>query len=107
MVDRLGEQLSKLLVVEDLKAATTGDLADGSGVEAVVVVAIPALHEYASVTQTLCVHLSSNIVQVNTYDLIGDKILAGKEILDNYLFFFFIDFKTLFHSIYLKLSTKE
>lgn len=66
MVDGLGEQLSKLLVVEDLEAAATGDLADGSGVEAMVIVAIPALHENAGITQALSVHLSSNIIQVNT-----------------------------------------
>lgn len=66
MVDRLSEQLSKLLIVEDLEAAAAGDLADGSGMEAMVVVAIPALHENAGVTQTLGVHLSSNIIQVNT-----------------------------------------
>lgn len=73
MIDRLGKQLSKLLIVEDFEAAATGDLADGSRVEAMVVVAIPALHENAGVTQTLSIHLSSNIIQVNTYDLTGDK----------------------------------
>lgn len=73
MIDRLGEQLSKFLIVEDLEAAATGDLADGGRVEAVVVVAIPALHENAGVTQTLSIHLSSNIIQVNTCDLTEKK----------------------------------
>lgn len=75
VVDRLSEQLSKLLIVEDLEAAAAGDLADGSGMEAMVVVAIPALHENAGVTQTLGVHLSSNIIQVNTFANMAAGIL--------------------------------
>lgn len=66
VVDGLGEQLSKLLIVEDLETAAAGDLADSSGVKPVVVVAVPALHKNAGVTQTLGVHLSSNIIQMNT-----------------------------------------
>lgn len=62
VVNRLGEQLSKELVVEDLEAAPTGDLADSSGVEAVLIVAVPALHKDAAVTHALCIHLSPNVV---------------------------------------------
>lgn len=50
MIDRLGKQLCKLLVVKDLEAAATGDLAYGSGVEAMVIVAISALYKNAGVT---------------------------------------------------------
>lgn len=66
MVDRLSKQLSKLLVVEDLEAAATGDFADSCGVEAMMVVAVSTLNENAGVAQTLCIHLSSNVIQVDT-----------------------------------------
>lgn len=65
VVDGLGEQLGELLVVEDLEAAAARDLAHGGGVEAVVVVAVAALHEDAAVAQALCVHFASDVVQVN------------------------------------------
>lgn len=64
MVDRLGEELSKQLVVKNLEAAAAGDLTDGGGVEAVLEITVTALDEDAAVTQTLCVHLASNIIQV-------------------------------------------
>ncbi len=66
MVDRLSEQLSEFLVVEDLEAAAAGDLADSCGVEAMMVVAVSTLDKNAGVTQTLCIHFSSNIIQVDT-----------------------------------------
>lgn len=66
MVDRLGKQLCKLLVVKDLEATAAWDLAHGGGVEAVVVVAVAALHEDAAVAQALGVHLASYVVQVHT-----------------------------------------
>ena len=67
MVDRLGQQLGELLVVEDLEAAAAGDLAHGGGVEAVVVVAVAALDEDAGVAEALGVHLSPDVVQVHTW----------------------------------------
>lgn len=67
MVDRLSEKLSKFLVVKNLQAAAARDFADSRGVEAMMVVAVPTLDENAGITQTLCIHLSSNIVQVDTW----------------------------------------
>lgn len=64
VVDGLGEKLSKQLVVEDFEAAATGNLANGGGVEAMLEVAVTALHEYAAVTQTLCIHLPTHIVKM-------------------------------------------
>lgn len=64
VVDRLGEELSKQLVVEDLEAAAAGDLAHGGGVEAVLKIAVAALDEDAAVAQALGVHLSAHVVQV-------------------------------------------
>lgn len=64
VVNRLGEELSKQLVVKDLEAATAGDLTDGGGMEAVLEITIAALDEDAAVTQTFCIHLASNIIQV-------------------------------------------
>lgn len=66
MVDRLGQKLSKLLVVENLEATSTGDLADSGGVEAMMVITVTALDKDAGVTEALCVHLSSHIVQVDS-----------------------------------------
>lgn len=62
MVHGLRQQLSEELVVEDLEAAAAGDLADGGWVEAVLVVAVPALHEDAAVAHTLGVHLAPDVV---------------------------------------------
>ena len=64
MVHRLGEELSKQLVVEDLEAAAAGDLTHSGGVEAVLEIAVAALDEDTAVAQTLCVHLTAHIVQV-------------------------------------------
>ena len=65
VVNRLGQQLGELLVVEDLEAAATRDLTDRSWMEAMVVVTVTALHKDAAVTQTLSVHLSTHIIQVH------------------------------------------
>lgn len=67
MVHRLGQELSELLVVEDLEATSAGDLADSSGVEAVVVVTVAALDKDAGVAQALCVHLPAHVVQVHSW----------------------------------------
>lgn len=66
VVHGLRQQLGKLLVVENLQAAAAGNLAHGRGMEAVVVVTVTALDEDTTVTQTLCVHLPANIVQMDT-----------------------------------------
>ncbi len=68
VVDGLAKQLREFLVVEDLEAAARRDLADGRWVEVVVVVAVAALHEYATVTETLGEHLPSHVVQMNTWN---------------------------------------
>lgn len=75
MVDRLGQKLGELLVVEDLEATAAGDLADSGGVEAVVVVTVTALHKDAGVTEALCVHLPTNIVQVHPWWIRRDRHL--------------------------------
>lgn len=67
MVDRLGQKLSKLLVVENFETTSTGDLADSGGVEAMVVITVATLDKNAGVTETLCIHLSSHIVQVHSF----------------------------------------
>lgn len=64
VVDRLGEELGEQLVVEDLEAASAGDLAHCGGVEAMLKIAVAALDKDAAVAQTLCVHLPAHVVQV-------------------------------------------
>lgn len=45
VIDRLRQQLRKLLIIEDLQRATGRDLAHCARMEAVVVVAVAALHK--------------------------------------------------------------
>lgn len=66
MVDRLSQKLSKLLIIEDLEATATWDLADRGGVEAVVVITVTALDKNAGVTEALCIHLATHIVQMHS-----------------------------------------
>jgi hypothetical protein len=73
MVDRLAEQGGKLLVVEDLQAAAWRNFADGGGMKSVVVIAVTTLDKYTRVTQTLCKHLSSHVIQVYTYKTSWNK----------------------------------
>lgn len=67
MVDRLGQKLSKLLIVKNFEAAAAGNLTDSCGMKAVMKVAVPTLNKYAAVTETLRIHLPTNIVQMNTF----------------------------------------
>lgn len=74
MVDRLSQKLGKLLIVENLEAAATGDLTDSGGVEAMVEVAVPALHKDAAVTKALGIHLPTNVVQMDTFSNMSPSI---------------------------------
>lgn len=76
MVDGLGQQLSKLLVVEDLQATPAGNLAHRGGMEAMVVVAVTALDEDTAVTQALGIHLPSNVVQMDSWEAPEEFIMA-------------------------------
>lgn len=67
MVNWLGKQLSEELVVENLQAASTGDFADSGWVETMLIVTVAALYKNAAVAHTLCIYLSPNIIQVNTF----------------------------------------
>lgn len=67
MVDRLCQQFSKFLVVEDLQAAGAGNFTHSGGVKAVVEITVTTLDEDAAVTQTLGIHLSTNVIQVDTW----------------------------------------
>jgi hypothetical protein len=62
MVDRLSQKLSKLLIVKNFQAAAARNLTDGGGMKAVMEVAVPALYKYAAVTETLSIHLPTNVV---------------------------------------------
>ena len=76
VVDRLGQKLSKLLIVENLEATSTGDLADSGGVEAVVIITVAALDKNAGVTEALCINLPSHIVQVHTWNTETDQLCS-------------------------------
>ena len=81
VVDGLREESGELLVVEDLEAASGGNLANCCRMKTVkgaflchtiflsviipmVVVTVPGLDKYRTVRETLCIHLASNIVKV-------------------------------------------
>lgn len=57
----LMQELSELLVVEDLQRTVGRNLADGRGMELIEVVAVARLHEYRRVTQTLCEYLPVHV----------------------------------------------
>lgn len=65
VVHGLSQKLSKLLIIENLQTAATGDFADRGGMEPVVVVAVPTLHKDAAVAQTFSVHLPTNVVEMD------------------------------------------
>lgn len=77
MVDRLCQELGKLLIVEYFEAAATGDLADSGGVETVVIVAVATLNEDAAVTQTFSIHLSTYIVKMDSFSNVASGVLDG------------------------------
>lgn len=66
VVNRLGQQFSKFLVVENLQATGTGNFTHSCGMEAVVVVTVTTLDEDTAVTQTFCIHLTTNVIQMDT-----------------------------------------
>lgn len=77
VVNRLGQQFSKLLVVENLQAAAAGNLTHSCGMEAVVVVTVTTLDEDTAITQTFCVHLTTNIIQMDTFADVPPGVLNG------------------------------
>lgn len=66
MIDWLGKQLGKELVVEDFEATATGDLADSGWVETMLVVTVAALHKNTAVTDTFSINLPTDVVKMNT-----------------------------------------
>ena len=60
------QQAGKVLVVEDAKAAAGRDLAHSRRVEAVILIAVTTLNKDTRVTQTLCIHLATHVVQMQT-----------------------------------------
>lgn len=79
MVDGLRQQLSKLLVVENLQAAAAGDLTHSRGMEAMVVVTVTTLDEDTAITQTFCIHFPANIVQMDTWEEAEQSVTSKVE----------------------------
>lgn len=63
LVDRLSQEGSELLVVEDLQVASRWDLADGGRVPTIALVTVGGLHEDSAVAEALCEDLPSDVVQ--------------------------------------------
>ena len=78
LVHRMRQQLSKLLVVEDLEAATGRDLADGGCVKAVRVVALSALDKDGVVAQTLCKDFSPDVEEMDPLPDVSTDIFDGR-----------------------------
>lgn len=77
MVNRLSQQLGEKLVVEDLETAATGNLADSGWVEAMLVVAVSALHKDAAVAHTLSIDFSPDVVQMHTLSYVSPGVFYG------------------------------
>lgn len=75
MIYWLGQQLGKELVVEDLEAAATGDLADSGWVETMLVVTVTALHKNTAVTDTFSINFATNVVKMNTLKKKKQRVL--------------------------------
>lgn len=82
VVDVLGEQGGKLLVVENLEGAAGRDLAHRRWMEAMPMVAVAALHKDAAVAQTFSIHLTTHIVQMNTLSNMSPRVLDGRIAVD-------------------------
>lgn len=82
VVDGLGQQLSKLLIVENLQAAAAGNLTHSCGMEAVVVVTVTTLDEDTAITQTFCIHLPANVIQMDTFANVPPGVLNGGVAID-------------------------
>lgn len=72
MVDRLAEQSCKLLIIKYFKGTPRRYFAHCGRMKAMVVVAIPALYEDATVTKTFSKYFPSNVVQVNSWNIPSD-----------------------------------
>lgn len=66
MTDRLSQKLSKFLIIKNFEDAAAGNLTDSGGMKTMMKVAVPTLYKYSVVTETLCIHLPANIIQMNT-----------------------------------------
>lgn len=75
MINRLRQQLRKLLVVEDLQRAARWNLAHCAGMKAMVMVAVAALHENRRVRETFCIHLSAHVVQMHAFSNVPTSVL--------------------------------
>lgn len=73
MVHWLSQKLSKLLIIENLQTAATGDFADCGGMEPMMVVAVPTLHKNTAVAKTFRIHFPTNIIEMNTCEEKVDK----------------------------------
>jgi len=62
--DGLGEQVSKVLIVEDTQAAARRNLTHGGRVKAVILITVTTLDKNARVAQALCIHLTTHVVQM-------------------------------------------
>lgn len=68
MVHWLSQKLSKLLIIENLQTAATGDFANRGGMEPMMVVAVPTLHKNTAVAKTFSIHFPTNIIEMNTWE---------------------------------------
>ena len=59
--------LREFLIVEYLERASWRDFADGRRVETVVVIAIARLDKDGRIRETLCVHLSPDVVEMHAW----------------------------------------
>ena len=75
VVDWLGQQGCKLLVVEYFQAASGRNLADCGGMETMMVITVAGLNKYCRVRQALSIHLATHIVQMHSLPDVAPSVL--------------------------------
>ena len=82
VVDGLGEQGGKLLVVEDLEVAARGDLADGGRVPAVLLIAVGRLDKDGRVREAFREHFSTDVEEPHTLADVLPRLLHNSVSVD-------------------------
>jgi hypothetical protein len=66
MVDTLGEELRKFLVVEDFEWTSRRNFTNSTWMKTMVMITVPRLHKNSTVRFVLGIHFPTNVKQLNT-----------------------------------------
>ena len=82
LVDALGKELSKILIVEYLERAAWRNLTNSSWMEVMRVVAVTTLHKYGPITEALSKHLTTYVKEMHSLSNVTTNILNGRVTVD-------------------------